>query len=161
MGTEELLFHEITLDDKDWMDRKFAEDDRNACEYTFANNFIWRKIYQVEVAEVCGCLIIRFLENDGYCYSYPVGAGDKREAVRILLDISGAARRALHLSPLSEKDKAQLAEWFPGQFLIESVRDDFDYIYAREKLVTLARSFTESATILPGLRMIMTGLTSR
>ena len=138
MGTEELLFHEITLDDKDWMDRKFAEDDRNACEYTFANNFIWRKIYQVEVAEVCGCLIIRFLENDGYCYSYPVGAGDKREAVRILLDISGAARRALHLSPLSEKDKAQLAEWFPGQFLIESARDDFDYIYAREKLVTLA-----------------------
>ena len=26
-------FHEITLDDKTWMDARFQEDDRNACEY--------------------------------------------------------------------------------------------------------------------------------
>ena len=44
-------FHEITLDDKSWMDARFQEDDRNACEYTFANNFVWRKVYHVEVAE--------------------------------------------------------------------------------------------------------------
>ena len=43
-------FHEITLDDKAWMDARFQEDDRNACEYTFANNFVWRKVYHVEVA---------------------------------------------------------------------------------------------------------------
>ena len=44
-------FHEITLDDKTWMDARFQEDDRNACEYTFANNFVWRKVYHVEVAD--------------------------------------------------------------------------------------------------------------
>ena len=36
MKPEETVFHEITLQDKAWMDRKFAEDDRNACEYSFA-----------------------------------------------------------------------------------------------------------------------------
>ena len=41
MKPEETVFHEITLQDKAWMDQKFAEDDRNACEYSFANNFMW------------------------------------------------------------------------------------------------------------------------
>ena len=56
-------FHEITLDDKAWMDARFQEDDRNACEYTFANNFVWRKVYHVEVAEKYGCAVIRFEEE--------------------------------------------------------------------------------------------------
>lgn len=66
-------FHEITLDDKSWMDARFQEDDRNACEYTFANNFVWRKVYHVEVAEKYGCAIIRFEEEGVVMYSYPIG----------------------------------------------------------------------------------------
>ena len=66
-------FHEITLDDKTWMDARFQEDDRNACEYTFANNFVWRKVYHVEVAEKYGCAIIRFEEEGVVMYSYPIG----------------------------------------------------------------------------------------
>ena len=61
MKPEETLFHEITLQDKAWMDQKFAEDDRNACEYSFANNFMWRNVYQVRVAELHGCLVVRFI----------------------------------------------------------------------------------------------------
>ena len=38
METTEVKFHEITLSDKEWVDARLAEDDRNACEYTFANN---------------------------------------------------------------------------------------------------------------------------
>ena len=65
-------FHEITLDDKSWMDARFQEDDRNACEYTFANNFVWRKVYHVEVAEKYGCANIRFEEEGVVMYSYPI-----------------------------------------------------------------------------------------
>ena len=43
MATTEIKFHDITMEDKAWMDAHFAEDGRNACEYTFANNFIWRR----------------------------------------------------------------------------------------------------------------------
>ncbi len=138
MKTTDIKFHEITLADKAWMDARFTEDDRNACEYTFANNFIWRKVYQVEVAEICECLVIRFVENRKYCYSYPVGAGDKRAAIEQLLFMCKQEKYPLVMSPLSETDRKQLMEWFPGQFLIEADRDDFDYIYAREKLATLA-----------------------
>lgn len=138
MGTTDIKFHEITLEDKVWMDTKFAEDDRNACEYTFANNFIWRKVYQVEVAEIAGCLVIRFWENGKCCYSYPVGAGDKRAAIEWLLFWCEKNKERLQMSPLSPEDRTQLLTWFPGRFLVEADRDDFDYIYSQEKLATLA-----------------------
>lgn len=44
----------------------------------------------------------------------------------------------LACSPLLDADREQLEEWFPGEFLIAEDRDDFDYIYSREKLATLA-----------------------
>lgn len=138
MKTTDIKFHGITLADKTWMDARFAEDNRNACEYTFANNFIWRNVYQVEVTEICGCLVIRFIENKKFCYSYPVGGGNKKEAIKQLLFICKQDGYPLVMSPLSDDDRKQLTEWFPGKFLVEEDRDGFDYIYAREKLATLA-----------------------
>lgn len=138
MQTTEVKFHEITLEDKAWMDKHFTKDNRNACEYSFANNYIWRKVYQVEVAEVCGCLVIRFMEEGKYCYSYPVGDGDKKAAIEKLLFLCEQNKEKLTMSPLGEADRTQLLEWFPGRFLIEPDRDSFDYIYAREKLASLA-----------------------
>lgn len=134
----EMKFHEITLADKEWMDKRFAEDNRNACEYTFSNNFIWRKAYQVEVAEIFDCLVIRFHESEKCCYSYPVGAGDKRAVIEQLMLLCAKRGCSLTMSPLCESDRKQLMEWFPGEFFVEANRDGFDYIYAREKLESLA-----------------------
>ena len=131
-------FHEITLDDKAWMDARFQEDDRNACEYTFANNFVWRKVYHVEVAEKYGCAVIRFEEEGVVMYSYPIGAGDRRKVIDELIEICREEERPLIMSPLSEADREQMLTWYPEQFLIQGDRNDYDYIYSREKLATLA-----------------------
>ena len=131
-------FHEITLDDKAWMDARFQEDDRNACEYTFANNFVWRKVYHVEVAEKYGCAVIRFKEEGVVMYSYPIGAGDRRKVIDELRTICEEEKRPLIMSPLSEADREQMLTWYPEQFLIQGDRNDYDYIYSREKLATLA-----------------------
>lgn len=138
MEAHDIIFHEITMEDKRWMDEKFAEEGKNACEYTFANNFIWRKRYGVAVAEVGGCLVVRSREDGSPVYSYPVGNGDKREAVTQLLSLCRRTNQTLFLFPVLEDDRRRLAEWFPGRFLIAESRDNFDYIYSREKLETLA-----------------------
>lgn len=138
MDTTEFKFHEITLEDQKWMKERFAEDSRNACEYTFANNYIWRKVYDVHAAELFGCAVIRFRRGKDYIYSYPAGAGDQKAAVIALRSICREEGRKLLLSPLCEADQKQLAGWFPGEFLITANRDNFDYIYSREKLSTLA-----------------------
>lgn len=113
MKPEETVFHEITLQDKAWMDRKFAEDDRNACEYSFANNFMWRNVYQVRVAELHGCLVVRFIDGEIHCFSFPVGNGDKKAAVEELLAICHEEGIQLLIAPASEQDRAQMLEWFP------------------------------------------------
>lgn len=138
MNTVEVKFHEITLEDKKWMDARFAEEKRCACEYTFANNFLWRKSYQVEVAESCGCLVIRFHIDGEVVYSYPIGAGDKKQVITQLIAASQSQGKKLRLQPLEEGDKEELKGWFPGKFLLEGNRDSFDYVYLREKLATLA-----------------------
>ena len=134
MTKKDLDFHPITLADKEWMDPLLAQDDRNACEYTFANNFIWRNVYQVEVARIEGCGVIRFQENGTYAYSYPIGGGDRKAVIEKLLFLCHKNGEKLHMSPLTERDRKELIRNFPDQFLLYGDRDDYDYIYAREKL---------------------------
>lgn len=132
------MFHEITIDDKNWMDEKFAEENWNACEYTFANNFVWRKIFRVEVAECDGCLVIRDRIDENEYYSFPIGNGNKKQVIEKLLTEKKKQGEALQMRPLSEDAKKKLQEWFPGRFLIAEERNSFDYIYSREKLATLS-----------------------
>ncbi|MGN0142774.1 MAG: GNAT family N-acetyltransferase [Roseburia sp.] len=138
MDTVKLNFHQITLEDKKWMDDRFAEEGQNACEYSFANNYLWRKVFQVEVAQLYGCALIRFREGDKLCYAWPIGAGDKKTAVDELLSFSHQNKTQLTLVALLEENRRRLTEWFPRQFLIRSNRAAYDYIYSREKLATLA-----------------------
>ena len=57
---EKLTFHPISMEDQDWITKKLQEDDLGACEYTFANNFIWSEVYEVEVGQVFDCGVIRY-----------------------------------------------------------------------------------------------------
>lgn len=131
-------FKEITLEDKEWITYKLKEDDRRGCEFTFANNYIWRNIYHVEVAKLHDCCVIRFEASDGACYAFPVGAGDKRQVIADLIEETKEKGEKLRLDSILTEDKALLEEWFPGQFEIAEERDGFDYIYTVEKLTNLA-----------------------
>ncbi len=135
--TEKLQFTKISVEDRQWMTRRMEEEQPEACEYTFVNNFIWRRAYDVEVAQVKGCGLIRYRDFNGYCYSYPFGGGDKRAVIELLLNHCREEGRKLHFCPLTDRYRQELLKWFPGQFEICSDRDDFDYVYLREDLASL------------------------
>ncbi len=67
-------FHPITLADRDWMNEKLKEEHPDACEYTFANNFIWAEVYHVQVGCAYGCGVIRSGEEGHFQYSFPFGS---------------------------------------------------------------------------------------
>lgn len=140
---EKYNFHEITLEDKAWLKSKLAEDDNNSCERSFATIFLYRKLYQAQIAEIKGCCVFRCIfktmnENVPYwTYYFPIGAGDKRGALEVMLEMCQEEQIPLHLEPITADERALLLEWFPSKFLIESNRDFYDYIYSREKLATL------------------------
>ncbi|MCM1326977.1 MAG: GNAT family N-acetyltransferase [Bacteroidales bacterium] len=122
------------------MTEKLKEEQPEACEYTFASNFLWRKSYEVEVAQICGCGLIRYRGEKNYRFSFPFGNGDKKAAIEMLLSYCReelGQDYLLDLCPLTEKQREELIEWFPGKFEIEADRDDFDYVYLREDLASL------------------------
>ncbi len=131
-------FRKITLDDREWMSTKFNEDQRQGCEFTFGNNYIWRKIYDVEVTEIYDCAVIKLSSEGKVRYSFPIGGGDKKKALEALLAETKEKQQVLQMNIILEQDKANLEEWFPGQFEMTSDRDSFDYIYLTEKLTGLA-----------------------
>lgn len=137
MQHKEIIFHSISLEDREWMVQKLKEEDTQACEYTFANNFIWRDAYQVEVAEIEGCGIIRYQENGKHIHSFPFGNGEKKKVIEALKKQCKKDGEILRMSPLVEAQRQWLLREFSGEFEIEADRDDFDYIYATEKLSTL------------------------
>lgn len=131
---EKTIFHPISLEDREWMNQRLGEEDAQACEYTFANNFIWRNVYRVEVAEIEGCGVIRFQEDGHDAYSFPFGKGDKHKVIEQLLRDCEKKNEVLRMSPLVEKQRKWLLEAFPGVFEIDGDRDAYDYIYTTEKL---------------------------
>lgn len=137
---EKIEFHPICVEDREWMNEKLREEQPEACEYGFVNNFIWRNAYEVEVAQICGCGLIRYQDSKGYRFSYPFGNGDKKAAIETLkahcLEEFGLEYK-LDLYPITDKHRNELITWFPGQYIIDADRDDFDYIYLVEDLASL------------------------
>lgn len=134
---EKLIFHPISLDNRDWINEKLREDNLNLCEYTFANNFVWSQVYHVQVGCAYGCGVVRYRGKDNYQYSFPFGNGDKKAMIEHLRKICAVHGRRLNFYPLTEKCRYELMDWFPGMFEICANRDNFDYVYTVEKLSTL------------------------
>lgn len=133
-------FHSITLADREWVNEKLKESDNASCEYSFANNFIYKKVYDVQVGMLFGCGVIRYRDRKGrgkYHYSFPFGNGDKKAAVEKMKEMSANEGYGLCMYPVLENDRKNLIEWFKGEFEIDADRGDFDYVYTVEKLANL------------------------
>lgn len=131
-------FKSLALSDREWVTHRLLEDDRQACEYSFANNFLWSDIYGVTMAKEQGCLIFQFQDEVESCYTIPIGAGDRKGALDALLAHTKEQGRQLVLGTLMQTDLDWLAQHYPGQYTVETDRDDYDYVYSTEKLSTLS-----------------------
>lgn len=133
-----LDFHPLAMDDREWMTQAFAQEPRRACEFSFANNYLWRKIYQVQVASCSGCALIRYEMGDAVFYAFPIGKGDKKAALEALILYADNEGRRLELTGLLEQETEILQQWFPHHFEIITNRNDYDYIYDTQALTSLS-----------------------
>ncbi len=133
-----LEFKSLSFTEREWFTQRMLEDDRQACEYSFANNYLWSDIYGVKMAKEQGCLILRFQNETENRYTIPIGAGDRKGALDALLALERSRGAGVVLSTLVQSDLDWLALHYPGQYTVETNRDDYDYVYSTEKLTTLA-----------------------
>jgi hypothetical protein len=129
-----LNFKKIELEDKEWIIPILKESVITGCHQNFGNLFAWRDINNTRVANINNFLVAKQLVNGKDVYLYPMGKGDVKPVIE---EIIRSADKNLIFAGLSHDEMIELNELYPGKFIYDQVRNDFDYIYLLEKMVSL------------------------
>ena len=128
---------EVELQDRDWVTPLMSKSGLKGSEFTFSNLYNWSKTYTVAIGQYVGFFILRSGSSTAR-YFYPVGDGDFTEVVNLLLEQAHSSDMPLTLFGVPAEGVKKLEQLFPEKFEFEPLRDNFDYIYLREKLATLS-----------------------
>ncbi len=104
------------------------------CEYSFANLYLWG-LQNVAFLHGCAAFFTHF--NGKSIYPYPIGSGDKKAVIEEILADARERGIPCRISGITEGDKAELEQLFPGRFHIQPIRDNYDYVYDIHALADL------------------------
>ena len=134
----EISFKRPQLEDREEILRHLGERKLRGCERTFANVYLWARFYDLGWAEIGDTVVFRTGKEGEYSYTYPVGKGDRKAVVELLMGDSRENGYPFRLHALSQEEAEELERYFPGRFQVEWPRDVADYVYETEKLIRLS-----------------------
>lgn len=130
-----LEFKEVELEDRGIIQKYLAQERFFISDVSFVNLFLWRKARKIAYAVVCDCLLIQTTyAGENPFYFFPIGAGDKKRVVELLLEQDSA----LEFHSLELAWVEFLREHFAGVFDFELNRDRSDYVYDVQELISLS-----------------------
>ncbi len=127
-------FQSLVPEQKAQFDGFLQNSGERGCEYSFVNLYLWGR----QKASVLGQQLVFFSQfNRKSVYLYPVGTGNKKEALDAI--IHDAAQRGIpcRLVGLTADDCAELEQLYPGRLRYHFDRDSFDYVYDIHDLADL------------------------
>lgn len=128
----------VNIEDKEWVTPFMRMSHFMGSEYTFANLFNWSTVHNLKIAKLDNWIIIKSGSNEGGTFAFPAGCGDIKTAVEAMEEYYRANGQPLVIYSINETARNMLESAYPNRFSFTEVRDNFDYIYARENLATLA-----------------------
>lgn len=133
----EITWKKIALQDKEEIGSYYKKMPIRNCEFTFANNYLWAPFYQIRWGVVKERLV--FLSGEGaFSVSFPQGDTPLGPVVEALLAYFEELGKAFRMHLVSPEQFRELEALYPGKFEIVYDRDKADYVYEREKLLTLS-----------------------
>ena len=130
-------FRKPVIGDKAMVTGYIKQKKSRSCEDTFGNILLWARFYDVQIAEVEGCLVAATI-GDELSFHYPYGNGDVKKCLEVLEAYSKSHGKEFQLHCVTPEEFDELERIFPGEFEIEYDRDIADYVYEAEKLRTLS-----------------------
>lgn len=132
-----LDFREPELSDRKWADELLAGSGFRGCIYTFGNNYVWRKVYNIQICRYKDFYMLRNSDHtDGQPrFFFPAGMGDLHEAIAVLREYCSGLG-----VPLMMTANKQSTEWLIANYpevRAEGDRDGFDYVYNSADLAEL------------------------
>ncbi len=127
----------IELSDRQWITELLKKSDFRGCEYNFANNFAWHRLYNTTICRYKEFYISRSLKY-GLRYTFPAGIGDYKDLFLTLKKDSEELGSPLIVSSVTDENLSIFEELFKGQYTVSCDESSSDYIYDAEKLRTLS-----------------------
>jgi hypothetical protein len=121
-------FKIIDLEDRNLMAEAIARHPSEACEIHFANIFPWRHFEHSKLTVINGnlCVLCEPPSEPAY-FLQPIGKND----------IEGTLRTCLSFAPRLSRVDESFAARYGGPYRSELDRDNFDYVYLTEDLISL------------------------
>ncbi len=132
-----LDFKVIELSDKPWIDALLRLSDFRGCEYCFANNMAWRRMYDTKITRYKNFYISCSFKN-GIHFTFPAGAGSYREVFSEMKKFSETENSPLVIGSVLPSQFGLFKEIFPeGGYEIIPDPDGWDYVYNASDLAEL------------------------
>ncbi len=131
-------FKPITLENRDFVRKRLWDYQPTTSELTFAGLFIWRTYYNFQWAVLDDWLVVLAEgEEDGLYFLPPIGPPSREDVTRKLLHWMRDERGVD--DPFIGRADMRLARELEGVegFILEPLRDHFDYVYRSEDLISL------------------------
>ncbi len=133
----ELVFKNIELSDKEWVDPLLAVSAFRATEYCFTSLYTWAMHFNTKIGRYGDFLLIRSESKDSMHYIFPAGEGDLKEVLLMMEEDADRHGKRFELS-VSMENIDRVKEALPGRYEFTPVRDSFDYIYDAQALISLS-----------------------
>ncbi len=130
-------FKDITIDDADKIGRLLKMSNIPGCDFSFATIFCWLELYKTKFTIQNDFLLLRYHADGLWQYMPPIGNGDLRYTLQTMLDDAAERNEPFAIGACTPELFGPISDAMPEKFFFTEKRDQFEYIYSREKLATL------------------------
>lgn len=154
-----IRFKKISVDDRELIQSFTLTGERMNCDFSIANIIGWRFLYNSEYAIVDDYLVFRFYADHHLAYMSPIARPVLQDdgtyrvepcdecSVQVIMQLRDDAIAQGHpflMLGVCSHMRGRIEEKFPDKFDIQPDRNYFDYIYLREKLLSLSGKHLQS-----------------
>ena len=132
-----ITFTSPQYEDRQWAQPLLDAEGSLACEYSFANIYLWSRAWPQKIARHGDRLLVCIQGSLGPSCLYPAGSGPLAPAVDALAADAASQGRSLTLVCVTQEQRAALEAACPGRFTFEEDRNGFDYLYEIDRLADL------------------------
>lgn len=133
-----LNFRDIQLSDRAWINELLKKSDFMGCEYSFANNMAWRRLYGTKICRYKDFYISCSFGTGHPVFTFPAGEGDYVDLFEQMRAFSKEQNAPLIVTSVTAEKLELLEKLFPDSFETDADEDYFDYIYNASDLINLA-----------------------
>lgn len=131
-------FKPIELSDKRAIEACFEGKTYRACDFSFTNLLAWIDKFKTVFAIEHETVFLRFQDtNKQIYYMMPVGKLSLKRAFALIMIDAEENNIPFQMKGISEEMWKQIQNEMPGKFIYVHDRDNDEYIYLSEKLITL------------------------